>query len=365
MHRPVALLVALAWTVSGCSTADSGAAPTGGSDSPVTVTTPPALDSTSPMPSRPDLRTCTSEADGYAVEHPADWHVASGSTEERCRWFHPRPISPGMLQDVRGVAIRLRLEAHDLAEVERIERGAAAEVLDREERTVGGRPALRQEVVAGGQGLLPEGTRETQWLVDLGHRTMIASASEAATEGSYQDNVAVLDALVQSLRRVEPAPVPCSAHDLPDQVDPQPGLPAAVQDTRRAVYEAAVRCDFDRLQELIPDRGFTYSFGGGEDPVGEWRRAEAQQREPAPMRYLAGILQRPYAEREVQGSTQYAWPSAFGYDTWAQVPERDRRALAPLYDEEDLQSFARFGGYTGYRAVITEDGTWTVFVAGD
>ena len=358
------LLVAIAWTLSGCGTADDTTAPplrAAGSSVPAT----PSSDAASPTSEDPDLRTCTSEADGYAVQHPADWHVASGSTLERCRWFHPRPLTAEALEQVSGVAVRLRLEAHDLAEVVQIERGAAAEVLSSQERTVGGRPALRQEVRASGQGLLPEGTRETQWLIDFGHRTMIASTSEVASAGTYQENVAVLDALTQSLRRLDPGAVPCSAHHLPRHVEPQPGLPAAVQETRRAVYDAAVRCDFDRLQELVPDQGFTHSFGGGDDPVGAWRSDEAQQPGRGPMRYLAGVLRRPYAEREVQGWTQYEWPSASGYDSWAQVPELDRRALTPLYDEQDLASFETFGAYTGYRVVITQDGTWTVFVAGD
>lgn len=168
-----------------------------------------------------------------------------------------------------------------------------------------------------------------------------------------------------TVHRTEQPPAECSAHDLTGEPDAQPGLPAAVAETRRKIYRAAVRCDFDRLAELIPAEGFTYSFGGGDDPTGSWRRAELQEEQTPPMRYLAGLLQRPYATREVQGRTQYEWPSAFGYDTWSDVPEQDRQALVPLYDEQDMAGFERFGAYIGYRVILTQRGTWTAFVAGD
>lgn len=68
---------------------------------------------------------------------------------------------------------------------------------------------------------------------------------------------------------------------------------------------------------------------------------------------------------EHHGVVRYVWPSAFAYDSWDEVPEVDREALRPLYGDDDLESFDRFGGYIGHRVVIREDGTWTAFVAGD
>lgn len=161
-----------------------------------------------------------------------------------------------------------------------------------------------------------------------------------------------------------PAAAACSAAELPNELKAQPGLPNAVASTRQEIYQAAVSCDLDRLGELVAEE-FTYSFGGGEDPVGFWRDAELRAETPAPMRHLAGLLQRPYGTRQVQGRTQYEWPSAFGYDAWSDVPEQDRQALEPLYDAEDFARFAQFGAYVGYRVILTEDGSWTAFVAGD
>lgn len=308
--------------------------------------------------------TCVSRVDGYSVEHPAGWTAGDASEREPCRWFSPEPIAPDADRNPARIPIRLILVPHALDEVERLER-ADSEVLSSDRREVGGRPAVRQELRAVGEGLLPDGTRSTQWLVDFGSRTLIATTSEAATAGTYAGNAQVLDAMMRSLRRIEPEPVECSAADLPAEPEAQAGLPPAVQETRREVYRAAVTCDVERLAELVPEEGFTYSFGGGDDPAGFWRRAELRGEARPPMRYLAGLLLRPYRAREVRGGTLYSWPAAFAYATWSDVPQREREALKPLYDEEDFAAFQQFGGYVGYRVVIAADGTWRAFVAGD
>jgi len=56
----------------------------------------------------------------------------------------------------------------------------------------------------------------------------------------------------------------CSAAGLSADLPDDPALPAAVADVRRQIAEAAVACDYDRLQELALEGGggFTYSFGG-------------------------------------------------------------------------------------------------------
>lgn len=312
----------------------------------------------------PTVQTCTNASDGYAVDYPDDWHVRS-EDQQTCRFFHPRPFREPGPDGVSDIALYLRFVPPPLEEVRRIEQANAQEVLSSARRQAGERPAVRQKLLAGADGLLPPGSRVTQWLVEFESRTMIASTSDVAAAGTYEDRVAVLDAVMQSMRRVERPPMPCSAQGMAPELEPQPGLPAAVQETRQQIHRAAVQCDLERLEDLAAESGFTYSFGGGDDPAGFWRRAERREGGDPPMRYLAGLLQRPYGQRQVQGTTHYAWPSAFTYDSWASVPQRDREALEPLYDEQDFESFAQFGGYLGYRVVIEQDGTWIAFVAGD
>ena len=152
----------------------------------------------------------------------------------------------------------------------------------------------------------------------------------------------------------------CSASGI-ERPGPQPELPAAVADRRDAILTAALACDLDALAALTGP-SFTASFGGG-DPKDVWIADEDFGSEP--MRALVEILRLAPTRTDGAGGVIYVWPPAFTYDTWEEVPDADREALRVLYDDADFEGFAQFGGYIGYRTSITEDGTWTAFVAGD
>ena len=57
----------------------------------------------------------------------------------------------------------------------------------------------------------------------------------------------------------------------------------------------------------------------------------------------------------------YFWPSAFGDNP----TDEQWKEVASLYSDAEIQAMKDFGGYVGYRAGITADGTWLFFVAGD
>ncbi len=148
------------------------------------------------------------------------------------------------------------------------------------------------------------------------------------------------------------------AADLVNQTE----LPDVVAAKRAAIFAAAVSCDWDALAAELGS-GFSYSFGGGSDPVGYWQTIEAQGEEP--LRYLAEMLNRPVLVQVVDpDTTYYTWPSAAGFE-WIDLPEEHREALRPLYGDEDFDAFEEFGGYFGYRIGILADGTWLSFVEGD
>jgi hypothetical protein len=95
------------------------------------------------------------------------------------------------------------------------------------------------------------------------------------------------------------------------------GLPGPVEETRRAVREAAEERDWDALGELTAGRNFSYTFGGG----------------------VAG------------------GPTAWDPDG---LTEHERELLGDLaYD------FGGGTGYVGWRAGIEPDGDWIFFLAGD
>ena len=155
----------------------------------------------------------------------------------------------------------------------------------------------------------------------------------------------------------------CSASGLqltlPDQE-----LPPAVADVRKRIFDAAIVCDYDALEQIALEQGagFTFSYGAGTDASEHWRDVEeSSSEEPKPMRALATILTLPYTRNE---SGSYAWPTAYDESP----TDEDWQALvdAGLYDAAAIdQMKTQATGYLGYRTAITADGDWQFFVAGD
>jgi hypothetical protein len=145
---------------------------------------------------------------------------------------------------------------------------------------------------------------------------------------------------------------------------PEQELPAAVEDVRRRVFEAAVACDYETLEEIAEERGdgFTFSYGASEDASSYWSEVEAKGEErPLPMRALTTILTMPFTRNE---SGSYAWPTAYS----ERPTDAAWQALvdAGLHSEEEVEAMREGGtGYLGYRTAITADGDWQFFVAGD
>jgi hypothetical protein len=144
----------------------------------------------------------------------------------------------------------------------------------------------------------------------------------------------------------------------------QEGLPPAVATARRDIIAAATSCDLAKLRSLMADN-FTGSFGGGgpEEIIAMW--AEDERAGGDILRTLVAVLEMPFGERESEGAGYVVWPSAFAYDNWSDIPQPDRDALGSLYSADEIRSFEEFGGYIGYRVVMTTTGAWTAFVAGD
>ena len=142
----------------------------------------------------------------------------------------------------------------------------------------------------------------------------------------------------------------------------QEGLPDQVADTRLAIAEAAIACDYVALESLAgPD--FSSSFGGGGSE--SFRQWEEDGTYPATA-LLVQLLGAPYAYEDYDGLPRhYYWPSAFVYDSWDEIPPEDMAALEEIYTQEELDQAAEFGSYALWRIGITEAGEWRFFIAGD
>jgi hypothetical protein len=145
---------------------------------------------------------------------------------------------------------------------------------------------------------------------------------------------------------------------------PEQDLPAAVADVRKRVFDAAVACDYDTLEQIALEEGegFAFSYGSGTDASEYWRKLEQDSSEqPKPMRALATILTLPFTRNE---SGSYAWPTAYNENPTEEA-WRDL-VYAGLYTAEQVdQMKTQATGYLGYRTAITADGDWQFFIAGD
>jgi hypothetical protein len=354
----IAAALVLAIAVAACGDSSDGVTAPPSAQPGATTTAPPATE-------QPDTQSCAAPERGYRLEFPKRWYTNDAGIAEPCRFFHPEPFTLAPRTEATGIAINVRLNPVGFREVAPDPEGSSSsEVLGHRTTTVDGRAAVRAETRTTGQGLLPSGTRVTGWFVDAGDGTLVATTSEAAAAGRYDDNVNVLDAMMRSLRLSDRKSACSTGRSVPPPAR-QPELPAAVSDTRMAIIEAARACDYDRLAEvaLAGDSRFTYSFGGSGRPAAFWREAEAAGR--APLRMLVELLDGPAATRDAGGTTQYVWPAAYAFETWSEVPPSAREELRRIYGEDDLRRFEQFGSYVGHRVGITESGDWIFFVAGD
>ena len=331
------------------------------------ATPPPSVprDTGPPPTGEQGTDTCVAPERGYRLDFPKSWHTNDAGIAEPCRFFHPEPFTVAPRTEATGLAVSVRINPMALDQVApSSERSGLVEVLGRRTATIDGRPAVRAETRAAANGLVPGGTRAVSWFVDAGDGTLVATTSEAAAAGSYQDNVQVLDAMIQSLQLSDRKST-CSTGRSTPAPTRQSELPQAVSNMRIAIIDAARACDYDKLAELAlaGDGPFTYSFGGEGRPALFWREAEAAGQ--APLRLLVELLDGAAATREVGGSTQYLWPAAYAFERWQDVPASAQEDLRRIYGDDDLRRFAQFGSYAGHRVGITESGDWIFFVAGD
>ena len=138
------------------------------------------------------------------------------------------------------------------------------------------------------------------------------------------------------------------------------GVPAPVEETRRALLEAAEAGDYEALRPLISESGFEYTFGGPVEggAIAYWQELERTTDE-RPLEVLATILELPY----VLSRGYYVWPWTYTVESEADLSAHERGLLARL-DPTD-RAFFEGTGYLGWRAGIAPDGSWAFYVAGD
>lgn len=144
---------------------------------------------------------------------------------------------------------------------------------------------------------------------------------------------------------------------------PVEAVPLPVAATREAILEAVQSRDWEALRALIPEQGFTFTFGDEDDPLAYWQRLEEEGTPVLPT--LEALLKVPHGR--VRGA--YIWPAPAGKDA-TEWTEEDLAILDQLAAEGVLtpgenRDYQELGYYYGWRVGIDRDGTWIFFVAGD
>jgi hypothetical protein len=141
-------------------------------------------------------------------------------------------------------------------------------------------------------------------------------------------------------------PPSCSAARLP-ALAPQPGLPAPVAKTRKAIAEAARRCDYAGLERLglAGRREFNYDWEHHGRPAVFWRRMEAEGKP---------ILATMVALLTLPALPPGSWPMR-GY-VWVDVTTHPKATRA---------AFLKFKVEPYYHLTIMPDGDWVELVIGD
>jgi hypothetical protein len=185
--------------------------------------------------------------------------------------------------------------------------------------------------------------------------------SDEGNDAASTQPVIVTETVTQTETVSEEPEVTCSTAGLRLTL-PEQELPAEVADVRKRIFDAAVACDYDTLEQIALEKGagFTFSYGGETDASEYWHRLEEEGTEK-PMRGLATILTLPYTRNE---SGSYAWPTAYSENPTEEA-WRDL-VYSGLYSAEVVDRMRdQNTGYLGYRTAITADGDWQFFVAGD
>lgn len=139
---------------------------------------------------------CESPEGGYAVRYPAGWHANEGDVTAACSFFHPEAFELPEATEPPPLAISISREPVPFARV--TGDSPAIRVESSEQTEVAGRPAVRREVEATGDGLLPAGVRGEEYLVDLDGETLIAS-THSRGELDFDENRSVLGRMVETL----------------------------------------------------------------------------------------------------------------------------------------------------------------------
>lgn len=146
---------------------------------------------------------CTNPTHRFRIGYPPLWHTTHPEPRLACWFFDPEPFEVEPNTEFPLVALtafpereRFRVVLDGLTEAQ------FADTVLREETEIAGRPAVRIETVATGQGLYERGTRTYGYVVDRDGSAFLLTAAGLPTiaEGEWQSRKQIADRAADTLR---------------------------------------------------------------------------------------------------------------------------------------------------------------------
>jgi hypothetical protein len=142
-------------------------------------------------------QTCTNESIGFTVRYPSGWQTNSGGVINQCLAFDPTSVTLPERAESFDEAIRIRQSEISFNRATEIDDITERE-LSRRSTTVNGRSAIAVESETTGRGILPEGIRIYQYVINLDGGAVLASTYDIDTD-QYERNKQILDQMMDSI----------------------------------------------------------------------------------------------------------------------------------------------------------------------
>jgi hypothetical protein len=145
-------------------------------------------------------------------------------------------------------------------------------------------------------------------------------------------------------------------------------LPAPVRETREKLIAAARSGDIEALRPIIEAQGYEprVSFGDVDDAVDHLKEQSGDPEGRTILAILADTLDAPYG---VLGASSdqpiYIWPYLAGLSDFTSLTPSQQVDALRIVTWSNFEDLQMLGAWYYWRALISKDGGWQAFVAGD
>jgi len=136
------------------------------------------------------------------------------------------------------------------------------------------------------------------------------------------------------------------------------GLPSAVTRLRTSIVEAAVSCDYRRLDRIAQRNDLVATFDGDMVRPRAWGELEHDG-----LRVTRALVE-VFALPSTRTAGTVLWPSAAQWSSLDEGSPEDQRSIEAVDGGSGLYAWSADGEYLGWRVTLTEDGRWTGFSLG-